>query len=94
MTAVLILDKILALKNLIETSLQNVIVIVSTIINRSDNAKAQLTITHLNEHFKDIHINMIDNANLDEECLTKKGLHLNNKGSGKLAINMIRKIRK
>ena len=90
----MIIDKTLALKHFIESSsLSNSMVIISNIINRSDNAKSVLTLKIYNNHLKELDIDIIDNSNIHGECLTRKGLHWNNKGSGKLAITMIRKIR-
>ena len=89
----MIIDKTLSLKHFIESSLSNSMVIISNIIHRSDNAKSVLTLKNYNNHLKELDIDIIDNSNIHGECLTRKGLHLNNRVSGKLAINMIRKIR-
>ncbi len=63
-------------------------VIISTPIMRSDNKLANSRIREVNFAFKYIP-NVILNDKLDGSCLGKKGLHLNQRGSGKLASNFI-----
>ena len=38
--------------------------------------------------------NIIRNDNIDGSCLSKGGLHLNDKGSGRLAMNFLSLIRR
>ena len=84
-----ILHKILSLKRFIESELPDAKVIISSIINRSDEGKAKLTVINLNEHLASLELNVIDNTNIDSSCLTSRGLHLNETGSGRLAVNFI-----
>ena len=88
-----ILDKLLKLKTFISKSLPNSKIMISGIINRTDNAKASLTVKHLNQHLQSLELDFIDNGNIGEECLGRKGLHLNERGCGKFAINLIKKIK-
>ena len=90
----LILDQILAFKHFVESSLrEDSKVVISTVVQRSDNPKATMAVNLLNNHLKDLAIDLVDNDNIDGTCLGKKGLHLNSKGSGKLAVNFIKKVR-
>ena len=84
-----VLNKLLALKSFIEKELPESKVIISNIINRFDNAKATLTVSRLNEHLNSLKLDVIDNRNISIDLLGKKGLHLNSKGVGKLAFNLI-----
>ena len=64
----------------------------SNVIQRVDEPKASITINHLNEHLNELNLSIVDNSNINGSCLTRKGLHLNDKGYGKLAINFLKKI--
>ena len=87
-----ILNQILTLKNYIETNLPTCKVTLSNVIQRTDEPKASITINHLNEHLNELNLSLVDNSNINGSCLTRKGLHLNDKGYGKLAINFLKKI--
>ena len=84
-----ILDDILQLKSHIESVLPNAVVYLSCPILQFDNAKVSLTLVHLRSKMKEVIINIISNENVDSSCLGKVGLHLNAKGSGRLAMNFI-----
>ena len=85
-----IMDDLLKLKQYIENTLGECNVIFSLPITRTDNKKAQLTIKHLIERTKDkdMKVKCLFNSNIVENCLGKKGLHLNPRGVGRLAINL------
>ena len=85
-----VLDKILALKTFIEKSLPNSKVLLSSIINRTDNGKASYTVLKLNEHLASLELKLIDNANISPSCLDSRGLHLNENSYGRLALNFIK----
>ena len=89
-----ILDKILKLKTYIQKELPKCQITVSTPIKRHDHGKSSLTISHLCKKFKDISISIVDNSNIGAFYLNIGGLHLNDKGLGKLAINLKLKVRK
>ena len=89
-----ILNKLLSLKNFIHTELPESNVILSNIIDRSDNGIARLKILNFNKHLNSLKIDTIDNGNISSEHLNGSGLHLNRHGKGKLAMNLIKKLRK
>ena len=69
-------DDLFVLKSLINEKLPSCLVTISTPIMRLDNAKANLTIQHLNNHLKQLNIVTINNNNIKGFHLAKKGLHL------------------
>ena len=88
-----VLDKILNLKIFIQNSLIQCEVIIFNVINRTDDGKVSLTVEILNNHFNSLKPDIVDNSTIGKECLGKKGLHFTKRGTGKLAINFINKIR-
>ena len=88
------LDKILKLKTYIQRELLKCKITVSAPIKRHDHGKASSTISHLSKKFKDLNISTVDNSNIGAFYLNSGGLHLNDKGLGRLAINLKLKIRK
>ena len=91
----IVLDKILNLKTFIQNSLPQSKVIISNVINRNDEAslKASLTVENLNNNLNSLKLDIVHNSTIGKECPGKKGLHPTKKGTGKLAINFIDKIR-
>ena len=91
----IVLDKILNLKTFIQNSPPQCKVIISNVINRTDEAslKASLTVENLNNNLNSLKLDIVDNSTIGKECLGKKGLHLTKRGNGKLAINFIDKIK-
>ena len=63
-------------------------------IIRLDNKKANSNLRDLDTYFKNNFIDIIVNDNIDSSCLGKKLLHLNPRGSGRLAINYISLMRR
>ena len=55
---------------------------------RIDNSAAERTLREVRKYFTD-YPRTIEHRNIDDTCLAKKGLHLNPKGTGRLAINYI-----
>ena len=88
-----ILNKLLSLKNFIHTELPESNVILSNIIDRSDNGIARLKISNFNKHLNSLKIDTIDNGNISSEFLNGSDLHLNRHGKGKLSVNLIKKLR-
>ena len=88
-----ILNGILSLKDFIEKLRPKCKVIVSNIIYRSDNGKASLTVKNVNDHLDALNIDVVDNRNIGGNCLTNSRLHLNSTGYGKLATNVIKKMK-
>ena len=87
-TADEILNEIENLISFIKEILPDVKIYHSCPIIRTDNAQANAVLNKLNQLLKD-KPNSILNENIDKSCLGRKGLHLNPKGSGRLAINYI-----
>ena len=88
-----VLNKTLNLKIFFQNSLPQCKVIISNVINRTDDGKASLTVENLNNHLNSLKLDIVDNSAIGKECLGKKCLHLTKRGTGKLAINFINKIR-
>ena len=89
-----LLAELLALKNWILEVLPEVIITISCPTIRNDNQKARLTILHLRKKLNDLKLSTIINDNIGENHLGRKGLHLNNRGSARLAMNYLAHIRR
>ena len=76
------------LTDYIQKILPSVKIFLSSPTVRTDNIQANMVLRQLYNKLKDLP-NIILNENVDISCLGKKGLHLNPKGSGRLAINYI-----
>ena len=87
-----VLDKMFNLKTFIQNSLPQCKLIISNVINRTDDGKASITVENLNNHLNSLKLDIADNSTIGKECLGKKGLHLTKRRTGKLAINFINKI--
>ena len=79
-----ILDNLLTLKSFATDNLPNCKVVIST-----DDGKAALTVTQLTNHLLQLNINIIDNRNINARNLGNKGLHLDPKGTSRLAKNLL-----
>ena len=82
-------NELLHLKQHIERSLPESVIIISYPTIRVDKIEAKKTLIKLRENLSILNINVIENDNIKEEHLGKGGLHLNAKGSGRLAMNYI-----
>ena len=56
-----------------------------------DNGKAAITLHLLNKHFSELNLDVVNNSNIKVKHIGKKDLHLKEKG--RLALNLINKIR-
>ena len=65
----------------------------SSPIDRLDDGKAALTIKRLNSLLSESSLDIIDNSNIGHSFLGMHGLHLNEHGVGKLALNFVKRIR-
>ena len=92
-TADKILNDLLKLKHHIEKTLPKCTVILSQPIMRTDTPKATKTMNELICMFNQLEISKMDNSNLKRGQLGKKGLHLNERGTRMLAMNIISLIR-
>ena len=88
-----IANEIRCLKYFIDQMVPGVKIFVSCPVTRLDNKKANSTLCQLSILLKDAG-NIICNDNVDPSCLGRKGLHLNAKGSGRLAMNFISLMRR
>lgn len=68
-------------------------IIMPNAIDRTVDGKVSLTIKELNNHFSSLEVNIADNSNIGKECLRREDLHLIERGSGKLLINFINKMK-
>ena len=89
-----IANEILNLKSFIHSALPNAKVFISCPVIRTDNKKANNTLRELDTVLKNTTKDIVTNDNIDSTCLGKRGLHLNPKGSGRLAINFISLMRR
>ena len=92
-TAEEILSEILNLKHYILKVLPGSKVYMSCPLLRTDDKKANSTLRQLDQELKCFN-GVILNDNVDVTCLGKKGLHLNSKGSSRLAMNYISQMRR
>ena len=76
----------------IKLIIRNVKIYLTCPVLRIDDAKANLTLRHFTNKLKSLNIGVIINDNVDVKCLGKAGLHLNSKGSGRLAMNFLSQI--
>ena len=89
-----IAKEITSLTSFIEKELPGVFIFLSNPVIRLDNNKANDILRKLADLFKMMKYDIIYNDNVDASCLGKRGLHLNPKGSGRLAINFISVMRR
>ena len=88
-----IIKSLLNLKSFIAKKLPDCNIIISTPVKRTDDWKAMLTIKKVSEIACQLELNTIDNSNINENHLGRKGLHLNRKGTGRLVLNFLNKIK-
>ena len=87
------LAELLELKNDIETQLQTCQVIISLPTLRLDNKKANKTLVALKQKIRSSQMEIVDNDNIVEGDLSgPQKLHLNFKGTEKLASNLVNKL--
>ena len=67
-------------------------VIVSRLTMQTDNGKAAITFSNLIKHFVQLEIDCIDNANIKEVNLDKKGVRINKIGKNRFELNFLQKI--
>lgn len=88
-----IVNGIIRLKRYIETKLESCKVIVSSLFMRNDNHTANNTITRVNALLQEMSFDIVNNDNINDVHLGKRGLHLNKRGLGRFALNLISHIR-
>ena len=88
-----IIDNLLELKLHIENILPDSTVILSQPIIRTDKPRATRIIIDVIKKFDELNIIKMDDSNIERVNLGRKGLHLNDYGTRKLAMNIISFIR-
>ena len=88
-TPQMIVDKLIKLKRNIEGVLQKCRVIITKLIVRTDNIKTNTTIRNTNRLIKELQTLTVDNSNISEKNLGKRGLHLNQEGNTVFASNLL-----
>ena len=76
-----VLDNLLKLKALLKNSLPTCKVFISIPTFRTDDGKAQITVSQLTKHLLQLKIDTVNNNNINIRHLRGKGLHLNLSGS-------------
>ena len=89
-----IFNKLLSLKEEIVEKLPSCNIIISNPTKRTDDVTAHKTNEEVIRLIKSTDINFIDNGNIKEKHLGKRGLHLNARGNSMLAGNLLNAIRK
>ena len=84
-----ILDKLLKLKAFISEKCPQCQTIFLNPTIRSDKAKANLTVRKLTNYLLQLKIDVVDNRNITDRCIGRKGPHLNFSGTIQLAKNFV-----
>ena len=85
-------NKLLSLKEEIVEKLPSCNIIISNPTKQTDDVTARKTNEEVNRLIKSTDINFIDNGNIKEKHLGKRGLHLNARGSSMLTGNLLNAI--
>ena len=73
----------------IQQLLPNTNIIISQLITRTDNTTANQIIRNLSMKLKQLNYKILNNSNLEFKHLGRKGLHFNEHGVRKMALNLI-----
>ena len=84
-----VLDNLLKLIALVKDSLSKCKVFISTPTLRTDDGKAQITVSQLTKHLLQLKIDTLNSNNINIRRLGSKGLHLNQSGSKRLSKNFL-----
>ena len=84
-----VLKELERLKTHIHKALPSCTIYYSLPTPRTDNNKANVIIRNLNTKLKKSNYLLLDNSNINEQHLGKKGLHFNAHGTRKMASNII-----
>ena len=88
-----IYNKLFNLVHFIKENNPNCHVVFSLPIDRLADGKAALTIKRLNTLLSESSLDIIDSSNIGHSSLGMHGLHLNEHGVSKLALNFVKRIR-
>ena len=89
-----IICDLLGLKSFIESKLPNCVIIISSLTERIDKRQAGVISKIVNAKLKLLDIHLLNNDNIKQEHLGKKGLHLNKFGTCRIAMNIISLIKR
>ena len=89
-----ILNKVLSSKSFILENFPDCKIYLSTPVLRTDDRKAILIVKHLTKNILDLNIEVADSRNLDNRGIGSRGLDLNLSGTGRLASNFVKVIKK
>ena len=89
-----VLENLLKLKGLVKDSLPKCKVFTATPTLRTDDGKAQITVSQLAKHFLQLKIDTINKNNINIRHLGAKGLHLNQSGSKLLSKHFLNALEK
>ena len=89
-----IFEKIIALKRFVVSQNKQCKVIISTSTMRVDSSKNENAVQKVNEILKELNIPLVKDFNIVRKHLGNRGLHLNEHGTSRLAMNYIATIRK
>ena len=93
-TSFQIYDKLLNLFHFVRENNPNCHVALPSSIDRLDDEKAALTIKRLNSLLSESSLDIVDSSNIEHSFFGMHGLHLNEHGVGKLALNFVKRIRR
>ena len=88
-----IYNNLMSLKVKVEDKIPSCQVVISCLIRRSDNVKANKTAEKVNNFIKLAKLKFIDNGNITDKHLGRRGLHLNHNGNIIFAKNLLHAIR-
>ena len=88
-----IYNDLISLKAKIEDKIPSCQVVISCLIRRSDNVKANKTAEKVNNFIKLAKLKCIDNGNITDKHLGRRGFHLNHNGNIIFAKNLLNAIR-
>ena len=88
-----IYNDLISLKTKIEDKIPNCQVLISCLIRRSDNVKASKTAEKVNNFIKLVKLKFIENGNITDKHLGRRGLHLSRNGNIIFAKNLLNAIR-
>ena len=88
-----IYNNLISLKAKVEDKIPSCQVVISCLIRRSDNVKANKTAEKVNNFIKLAKLKFIDNGNITDKHLGRRGLHLNHNGNTIFAKNLLNAIR-
>ena len=88
-----VVNELMHLKKFIETKLTNCTVILSEPVIRTDKLSAANNIQKVCKMLRFLNIYIMDNSNIEAKHLGRGGLHLNEYGTKRMALNLITLLR-